>query len=295
MDATTPPGLVDSRLRLFSEALDSLRPSRARSDRELPVTMSSFRRYLPQIRASLWESRCSHSTMTTIYHETSRCDHCRRQGHFGWLYCCTIDTDPLILGAKASGASIAFDNLGSRFAENMTLGKFGPDARSRKLSLFSEMSAEQMHTYTPQQIATVLAQRENVHTTIAKERNQATHSVRSARRNFPDDNRPWMPDKRYECRHTVCHRCHHNGRDKSWVSLNGVLEGDVLPNVAVGLSFRYMGARPCVDARVVRNIGYRAVPLVRIPNPSFGSCSHPSSPMITRQELGQTGVPQSRG
>lgn len=196
----------------------------------------------------------------------------------------------------------------------MTLGKFGPDARSRKLSLLNEMSAEQMHTYTPQQIATVLTQRENVsppstavllricpnhttkvHKTIAKERNQATHSVRSARRNFPDDNRPWMPDKRYECRHTVCHRCHHNGRDKSWVSLNGVLEGDVLPNVAVGLSFRYMGARPCVDARVVRNIGYRAVPLVRIPIPSFGSCSHPSSPMITRQELGQTWVPQSRG
>ncbi len=44
----------------------------------------------------------------------------------------------------------------------MTLGKFGPDARSKKHSLFNEISAEQMRSYTPQQIAVVLSQREDV-------------------------------------------------------------------------------------------------------------------------------------
>ena len=76
-----------------------------------------------------------------------------------------------------------------------------------------------------------------------------------------------MPDGSFECQHKVCHRCHSIGRDKSWVSLNGVLEGDILPNVAVGFSFSYMGIRPCTDANVVKNIGYQPVPLVRALNP----------------------------
>ena len=69
--------------------------------------MSSFKSYLPQIGASLWEPRCNHSTMARIYHEEFKCDFCRRQSQFGWLYRCTVDKDPLIFGAKSKGVPVS--------------------------------------------------------------------------------------------------------------------------------------------------------------------------------------------
>lgn len=71
-----------------------------------------------------------------------------------------------------------------------------------------------------------------------------------------------MPSQRLECQYKVCHRCHRHGQDKSWVSLDGVLKGEVLPTVAVGFSFSYMCARPVADANLVKNLGCRPVPLV---------------------------------
>lgn len=73
-----------------------------------------------------------------------------------------------------------------------------------------------------------------------------------------------MPNVRFECQHKICHRCHPTGRDKSWVSLDAVLNGDILPTVATGFAFSYMDSRPMANADVVKNIGYRAVPLVSI-------------------------------
>lgn len=57
---------------------------------------------------------------------------------------------------------VAFDKIGVAFSEHMSLGKRGPDARSDKFSFLKEITDEQMQTYTPSQILTILAQRENV-------------------------------------------------------------------------------------------------------------------------------------
>ncbi len=74
-----------------------------------------------------------------------------------------------------------------------------------------------------------------------------------------------MPRESYSCKLLICHRCHKGGRDKSWVNLNGVLNGDILPSVATGLSFTELGYRPLVDASMVERMGrcnVRPLPLL---------------------------------
>ncbi|KAK4186620.1 hypothetical protein QBC35DRAFT_453098 [Podospora australis] len=228
----------------------------------LPIRLYPTNRPLPP-PPRLWEPRCNHSTMSTFYQETFKCEWCRKRGEFGWLYRCTLDRDPMLVGAHQMGHCVAYDILGMEFSEEMSLGKFGADARSRKNNLLHEISQEQLWSYTPLQLALLLAQRDNVHETIQEERHKEPRLANKVRLKYPDDTRPWIPDQKYECQFKVCHRCMGLGRDKSWVSLNSILNGDILPSVATGFSFNYIGGRPCADARAVQNLGYRPVPLPR--------------------------------
>jgi len=153
----------------------------------------------------------------------------------------------------------------------MSLGKFGPDARAEKYSFLKEITTEQLYTYTPPQVAKILSQRDNVRETIWTERRDMI--VDYPGRKYPNDGRPWMPDKLFECQYKVCQHCHHLGKEKSWLSINSVLNGDILPSAATGYGFGHMGLRPEADVDVVREIGYRAVPMV-----SFRVCdSYPVS------------------
>ncbi|KAK3301648.1 uncharacterized protein B0T15DRAFT_405376 [Chaetomium strumarium] len=203
------------------------------------------------------EPQCHHLTMAAIYHDTLRCMRCERQPPEGFLYRCTVDREPLILSAKAKGDRVTFDSLGDAFAEEMTLGRFGPDARRKQHSFLNEITPEEITSYTLEQLSTILEQRKNV---IDDQRRECYRTGKI----YPDDTMPWVRQETHECQHVVCHQCYPRGREKSWVSLNGVLNGDILPTVATGFSFSYSGSRPCADANVVRNIGCRAVPLVRI-------------------------------
>lgn len=145
----------------------------------LPIPTSTFSSYVP------FRPKCGHITMARIYHVGFRCERCNRHGQFGWLYRCTEHRE-LILddmkrhGFKVSlarptgkysvekgydidnGVEVAFDKIGAEFAEQMSLGKWGPDKRQDQYSVLHEMTQEQMQSYTPDQIATLLAQRENV-------------------------------------------------------------------------------------------------------------------------------------
>ncbi|KXX79820.1 hypothetical protein MMYC01_203326 [Madurella mycetomatis] len=228
-----------------------------------PIPMSTFSIQPPLPARSFWKQKCSHSTMLRLYKEMFMCDSCKRWCEFGFVYLCTMDSDPLIMDAKTKGLRPEFDEIGAHFTKEMTLGKFGADARSKKYSLLNEMSKEQMCSYTPQQLNLLLSQRDHVHETISCERSLAKHPVfYYARQKYPDDRRPWVPDRNCACWYSTCHRCRRS-RDKAWVSLNGVLNGDISPTVAVGFPLRYMGGRRYADAEVVKNIGYRPVPLVR--------------------------------
>jgi hypothetical protein len=98
---------------------------------------------------------------------------------------------------------------------------------------------------------------------IAKARSMKGRAVPTFdRKRFPGDDKPWIPDEEFECRHTICPKCDNTDQGKTIVSLDAVLNGDISPSLAVGLSFEDSG-RPVADANVVKNLGCQAVPLVR--------------------------------
>ncbi|SPQ26079.1 2a88e24e-5101-4d22-8a93-ce1ee90c4278 [Thermothielavioides terrestris] len=153
--------------------------------------------------------------MAVIYHDSLECLVCRRRPPQGFLYRCTVDREPLILDAESKGYSAAFDNCGMAFAGEMTLGKFGADARSNPHNLFNELTPEQLASYTPEQLAILVSQRENVHRTIAEDRRRwaGSAAVAPSKRRIAgdddededddedDDDKPWVPDWRSECQY----------------------------------------------------------------------------------------------
>lgn len=142
------------------------------------------------------------------------------------------------------------------------MGKFGADARYQRYSFLGEITEEQLHTYTPLQLGRILWQRDNVARAIHEERHRPRPN--QAAQKYPNHNKPWIPDKLWECQFKVCHDCHRLGSEKSWVSLNGVLNGEIAPHVATGYSFSALNFRLVADVDVVKDIGYHAVPLVRL-------------------------------
>ncbi|KAK4200519.1 hypothetical protein QBC40DRAFT_173632 [Triangularia verruculosa] len=234
---------------------------------DMSVPLSSLTAYqLRPLTRSVraWRPNCHHSIMSTLYqvHEHFKCDSCKRSHPFGWVYRCVVDREPLIIGVKEMGYQIAFDRLGQDFSEQMSLGKHGQEARSEKYSFLDEISHEQLCSYTPAELKEVLKQRDDVQNIIADERVRPQDFNNQYGYKYPDDDCPWMPDPKYECQHKICHRCHPIGRQKSWVSLDGVLNGDIPPTVATGYSFSQVRVRPCVDAETMKNLGCRPVPLV---------------------------------
>ncbi|AEO69557.1 uncharacterized protein THITE_2012147, partial [Thermothielavioides terrestris NRRL 8126] len=205
---------------------------------------------------------CTHDTMAVIYHDSLECLVCRRRPPQGFLYRCTVDREPLILDAASRGYSAAFDKCGMAFAGEMTLGKFGADARSNPHNLFNELTPEQLASYTPEQLAILVSQRENVSPRLRGRFIAETLVLMSFPDDDEDDDKPWVPDWRFECQYRVCHRCRPDSRQKSWLSLDAVLNGDILPTVATGFSFSLQGFRPCGDVNVVKTLGCRAIPLV---------------------------------
>ena len=79
---------------------------------------------------------------------------------------------------------------------------------------------------------------------------------------YPYRDKPWMPSREHECQYKVCHACHHFGTEKSFVSLDAIVNDEVPPTVATAYGFSLLGFRQMSHASIVKNAGYRAVPLV---------------------------------
>lgn len=80
----------------------------------------------------------------------------------------------------------------------------------------------------------------------------------------PVDEKPWVPDLREECEYKICHTCYRGGIEKAWLSLNAVVNGEIPPTAATAWTFQYMQQRPVSDSEVIKSIGCRAVPMVRL-------------------------------
>ncbi|KAI0435191.1 hypothetical protein F5Y09DRAFT_293968 [Xylaria sp. FL1042] len=137
-----------------------------------------------------------------------------------------------------------------------------------------------MKTYSPSQLATILRQRDNLLNVISKQRQSSTkaqdlyYPSGSYRGNslqpppglgypIPTNMRPWIPHKDEECQQKYCHTCRPSCEPRSYLSLDGVAMGEVPPTAAIGFGFHQLGARPVVNAEVVKEIGLRPVPWPR--------------------------------
>lgn len=127
----------------------------------------------------------------------------------------------------------------------------GAAARQDKLSPLKELSPEQLHSYTSEQLVKVLKQHENVVETALSDR-YGPFVPRT-------EERPYIVGQAEECKATLCPRCGRGGvgEDLTWLRIDGVLKGDIPASAAVGYGFRALGGRPVTDANVVKNLGLR--------------------------------------
>ncbi|KAK8123934.1 hypothetical protein PG999_003852 [Apiospora kogelbergensis] len=120
------------------------------------------------------------------------------------------------------GLPVSFDCLGASFMDRKPVpSPRGPALRADPLSFLTEITVDDLKSYTPQQLKTILEQREN----------------------------------------------------RASLSLDGIVKGDIPPTAITGFGFHLQGTRPLLDARIVRNIGYRAVPWPNALKPTEGSTS----------------------
>ncbi|CAG9942057.1 unnamed protein product [Clonostachys rosea f. rosea IK726] len=190
---------------------------------------------------------CTHLTMTRLHGFEFVCDACRRPGPFGWVYCCTQDREVMIESAVAAGCPQYFDDLGEYWSSKLRIRKGSAEARADPLSLFDELTPQQMSQYRPDQIQTILRQRESVNAIFPGTENP----------------RPWVPSLENECRYMVCPLCRPSAADRSFLSLDSVAKGEVQPTSAVGFGFHGLGERPVMNVDILRSIGCRPPSLTR--------------------------------
>lgn len=127
----------------------------------------------------------------------------------------------------------------------------GPAARQDKLSPLNELPDDQLDSLSAPQLAKVLRQHEAAVNTALADRHG--YSISST------DVKPFLMPQNEECKTALCPRCGRAGagEQQSFLSLDGVLKGDIPPSAAVGFGFRALGGRPVANANIVRNLGLR--------------------------------------
>ncbi|KAI5457738.1 hypothetical protein BGZ63DRAFT_427772 [Mariannaea sp. PMI_226] len=229
--------------------------------------------------------------MTRLYGASFVCESCHRPGPFGWLYRCTQDREELIEEAASRGFTTAFDDLGRHLTAKLGTRKGSPAAREDKLSFLTEASPQVLATYQPNQLATILRQREHLKSQIYKERIRKknadmfgpfrqTSGREKASSKIQNPSRPWVCADDEECQFKVCPLCRPSYADRSFISLDSVLHGELPPTAATGFGFHIIGERPVVDANLVRTLGLRRPPAKPHSESNFSEGSFPSDPSM---------------
>ncbi|KAI1213521.1 uncharacterized protein F4807DRAFT_456867 [Annulohypoxylon truncatum] len=169
---------------------------------------------------------------------------------------------------------VSFDLIGASFADSLTVRPRSPESRSDRLSFFSEITPEQLKSYTPEQVRTILAQREHV-LNVANEESSGTKPPPGFEYLTPT--KAWVPNEYYECQFRCCVRCRPSAASRSFLNLDEVVNGVIPPSAAVGFSFHRSG-RPVIHPSRLENIGLRPVPwprayasTIRTSESSFGT------------------------
>ncbi|QPC60225.1 hypothetical protein HYE67_002456 [Fusarium culmorum] len=212
---------------------------------------------LVRSRTTVFKPQCTHLTMTRVYDLDATCFSCQGPGQFGWLYQCTQDCDKIIQERLS-----CMDFLDYTFRKSMGIRKGSPEARKDKLSFLAELTAEQMACYRPDQIATILRQREQLKNVIAEDEfdgrglplfnnTPPLHGLEA----FMDNNTgEWAYGENKDCQYKVCPRCRPVCADRAFLSLDAVANGEIPPTAAAGFGFEALGGRPVIDKDVIKSI-----------------------------------------
>jgi hypothetical protein len=93
--------------------------------------------------------------------------------------------------------------------------------------------------------------------------------------------KPWIPIPGGECQFKCCNVCRPTLADRSWLSLNGIVNGEMPATAVCGFGFNLARKRPISKVKHVLNLGLRTPP-VRIPSaPPQLSLHHRPNPIYT--------------
>ncbi|KAF2994558.1 hypothetical protein E8E14_002664 [Neopestalotiopsis sp. 37M] len=194
-----------------------------------------------------------------------------------------------------NGRLFNFDAIGQSLAAQVKPGPRSPESRSNKYSFFSETDDVAMKTYSPAQIEIILKQREHLQQVLSAEVGTKaigkspsvyvpTSGPSSSSQAPPGLTSPnqrksaWVPADMDECQFKCCQICRPTAEGRSYLSLDGIADGHIPPTAAAGFGFHHTGVRPVCNPDIVKNIGYRPVPLPRaFSNASDSPSSPPSS------------------
>jgi len=72
--------------------------------------------------------------------------------------------------------------------------------------------------------------------------------------------KPWLYFKDGECQFKCCHQCRPALLDRSYLSLDGIANGDIPSTAMTGFGFHLQGERPVALVKHVANLGLRPSP-----------------------------------
>lgn len=74
------------------------------------------------------------------------------------------------------------------------------------------------------------------------------------------ETKPWMPIPKTECQFKVCPRCRPSFRERAYLSIDAVVNGDLPATAVSGFGFNLLGQRPVASVDLMKSIGLRASP-----------------------------------
>lgn len=87
-----------------------------------------------------------------------------------------------------------------------------------------------------------------------------TQSQSPSRRSAKVLKKPWIPLKNGECQFKCCQNCRPSLNERSYLSINGIVNNDFPLTAITGFGFHLQKARPVADVKHVRNLGLRPNP-----------------------------------
>ncbi|KAI1463311.1 uncharacterized protein F4812DRAFT_447297 [Daldinia caldariorum] len=146
------------------------------------------------------------------------------------------------------------------FVRKLKIPPESPRSTAQKGGEVGEMSREETETYNAGQLLTITSQRDNVRKVAQAASCPGNTPPGSLHLDHTAVSPSWVSTAAKGCRYVCCQQCRPRYEEKSYLSLDGIVNGDIPATAAIGFGFHRYSCRPIIHPDRVRNIGLRAVP-----------------------------------